>query len=283
MNVVALRSRATFAVTAATWDQVDLNGADGSDTSSSPYRRALSAPPGPTRPSRSLSRIETQVDAFWIGSDDRLRTSWATGLGTKVNAGPSWAAALQPGGTVPARNGSSLAAAAIDGDHIEAFLVGLENEIVGHRWNQGPGWAVAQPLYPATWARPTHALTALRHDGRVHLFWSDDDGAIWTGSVNRQDVPFPAVRVARRGSIANTSPIAAISVTDGKIDLFWSSRTNTVMSTSWNRATGTWAAPFEVGGGHMADPQTGITAVQINRSGLQVFWQEPDRSVWSTF
>jgi Matrixin/Putative peptidoglycan binding domain len=281
-------------VTFLVWDQTDLNEDLGSDILEFVASPTL-IEARPDSPIAVASRIPGQVDGFWIGPDDQVRTTFGTNFGETAPTGalPTWPAAGSPlPNTLFARASSPpgptfvppspLAAASIHPQHIGVFFVGREDEILTQAWSQTGGWGPAARR-PGPWARPVTALAAEVRGNKVFVYWVDGAGAVWELQVNDQNVTTAGAIVAGAGSAAALSNIAAVSKNPDHMDLFWINPSGRVFSTFWTTAVGAWAAPFDVASGRTAALPSSVTCVNQGADRVQAFWEEADRSVWTTW
>jgi hypothetical protein len=258
----------------------------------------------PDSPIAVAVRIPGEVDGFWIGLNDNLRTSFGNNFGDGVATGqaPVWQSPGIPLPTsLPARDSSApgapfvpsspVAAASINAQHMGVFWVGPEDEILSQAWTQAGNWGqAARRIGP--WTRPITALTAAARGGKVFVYWVDGAGAIWELQADDQNTTTAGVIVVPAGSAAALSNISAVSKNPDQMDLFWIDSANAgnpanpsgrVMSSFWTTAAGAWSAPFEVGGGHRAALPSSVASVNENADRVQVFWEENDRSVWTSW
>jgi hypothetical protein len=123
---------------------------------------------------------------------------------------------------------------------------------------------------------------------QVQVYVADAAGAIWELLMSIDDVVTVTGAVIPAGNVAFGSTPRAVSRGREFMDLFWVDPGGRILSAFWTDAAGTWSAPFEIAPklpdaeAHLAAPATSVTAVD-SRGGLQVFWEEPDQSVWSTW
>ena len=126
------------------------------------------------------------------------------------------------------------------------------------------------------------AISAAPRSGRIFVIVVDGAGALWELSVDDLAGFQPPQRIIP-GAFADGA-VAVVSRNKDQLDLFWIDKSTRVPTSSfWNTATGLWSAPFSMAGGQTAVSGSAIAAVNPWNERLQVFWQQPDRSIWTSW
>lgn len=310
--VVATRSAVApapgnTAATATTlvWDATGFNQDAGNDV----LEFLEPKPPVPDAHAESpialASRDYTRADAFWIGEDRNLRTSFTSSLANPPPpplTAPVWSASFALQNSAPARDSSAgvplspLAAASLDDKHVSVFFVGDEDGIRWHSWTP-PGWGSVQRIN-GFWKRPIRALSAvsrgaspIAHPARLHLFWVDGVGAVWELTLDTTQAVSAPTKVVADGSVGTGANLVAVSRDSEHVDLFWiappdpvGGLSGPILTASWDSAAASkWSAPIEVASGHRARMPGAVAAVHAGGNRLQVFWEEPSGSIWSSW
>lgn len=275
------------------WDQTNLAKASPDVREFLPSPTLLEA--RPDSPIALAVRLKGQVDAFWIGVDHQVRTTAGTGFGPGVPATtiPNWPAGTALPNTLPARassppgsppvSSSPLAAASLNTQHLAVIFVGREDEILTQTFTQAGGWGPAAAHADIGRVRPVTALAAEVRSDRVFIYWVDGAGAIWEKQLDQTNTTTPTAAVAPAGSVDPRSNLAAVSKDSDHMDLFWIDPGGRLMSTFWTSDAASWQPPFEVGSGRRAALPGSVTCVSDDGVRVQLFWEEGDRSVWTTW
>ncbi len=181
---------------------------------------------------------------------------------------------------VPPVASSPLAATSLHEQHIAVFFAGREDELEVVAFNGSVGWVTGNTR--ASWQRPIVAISAAPRSGRIFVIVVDGAGALWELSVDDLAGFQPPQRIIP-GGFADRA-VAVESRNKDQLDLFWIDKSSRVPTSSfWNTATGLWSAPFSMAGSRTAAGGSAIAAVNPWNERLQVFWQEPDRSIWTSW
>jgi hypothetical protein len=146
-------------------------------------------PPGAARADSgvaAITRFNGALDAFWIGPDGAIATTWANPQVDNANWHPPFPI-TPPGAAGP---GSGLVVITRLGGALDAFWIGQDGA-VGTTWaNPRVDNAVWHPPFPITSGgaaregSPVCAVT--RFAGALDVFWIGPDGAVGTTWANPQ-------------------------------------------------------------------------------------------------
>jgi hypothetical protein len=274
------------------WDQTDLDENKGSDI-------LEFVGPKPANDARVDSNVAVSArststaNVFYVGIDNFIRSGFSTTIAQSGTAatGPIW---LLPGFRPPVGNpvrpansaamppvtSSPLVASSLNDQHVAVFFAGKEDDLEIVASNGAVGWVAGNTR--ANWQRPIVAIAAVPRAGRVFIIVVDGAGAFWELSVDDQVGFQPPQRIIPAG-IADGA-VALVSRNNEQLDVFWIDKVSrSPMSSFWNTATGLWSAPFAIAAGRTALSGSALAVPNSWNERLQVFWQEADSSVWTTW
>jgi len=269
---------------ATTWTNPDIDGGGW-------HPPFPITPPGATRadsPATALTRFDGALDAFWIGPDGAVATTWASPNIDEARWHPPFP--ITPGGA--ARPGSPLAAVTRLDGALDAFWIGPDGA-VATTW-ASPNvdearWHPPFPITPPGAARGDSPLAVVtRLNDALDVFWIGPDGAVATtwASPNvdeaRWHPPFP---ITPGGAARPGSPLTAVTRLEGALDVFWIGPDGAV-ATTWanpNVDEARWHPPFPITPAGAARPGSPLTAVTRLEGALDVFWIGPDGAVATTW
>ena len=242
---------------AANWDYIDS---------------ARLFPPG-ARVS-TLARSPDHLDAFAVGSDGAVYTSWRD---SNLDGG-GWHHWFRIGPLGVATFGTRVAAVARTPDHIDLFTVGFDGHIVSTWWDanvdnqQWHAWFQVGTLVAPTKA-PVEAIA--RAKDQLDLFIVETDGHVYTSWWN-QNVDggrwHDWTQIPSAVSTANGS-VRAVSRRSDHLDLFMSDLNGAVVTTSWdaNVNQGRWAAWSALSAGGFAPAGANVTPIARTPDHLDIF------------
>jgi hypothetical protein len=173
-----------------------------------------------------------------------------------------------------------MVASSLNDQHVAVFFAGKEDDLEIVASNGAVGWVAANTR--ANWQRPIVAIAAVPRAGRIFIIVVDGAGAFWELSVDDQLGFQPPQRIIPAG-IADGA-VALVSRNNEQLDVFWIDKVSRSPTSSfWNTATGLWSAPFAIAAGRTARSGSALAAPNSWNERLQVFWQEADSSVWTTW
>jgi hypothetical protein len=228
------------------------------------------------------------LDAFWIGPDGGVGSSWANPV---VDNG-GWRPAFPIAPPHAARSDSPIASIARYGNAVDAFWIGPDGGI-GSTWSNptvdSGNWHNPFPIAPSNAARAGSPLAVItRYSGALDVFWIGPDGAIATNWANPQvnngawHTSFP---ISPPGAARANSPIAAITRLNGALDVFWIGPDGAI-ATNWANPqvnNGAWHTSFPISPPGAARANSPIAAVTRLQGALDVFWIGPDGAVASNW
>jgi hypothetical protein len=178
-------------------------------------------PPGATRadsPLAAVTRLDGALDAFWMGPDGAVDTTWAN---PRVD-GAKWHPPFPITPPGAARPGSPLAAVTRLDGALDVFWIGPDGA-VGTTWANpqvdGGRWHPPFPITPPGATRADSPLAAVtRLEGALDVFWIGPDSAVGTTWANpridgaRWHAPFP---ISPPGVAGQASSLAALTRRSG--------------------------------------------------------------------
>lgn len=242
----------------------------------------------PLSPIAAVTRLESALDAFWIGPDGAIGTTWAN---PKVDAG-NWHPPFPISPPRAARANSPIAAITRLDGALDVFWIGPDGAVATTWANpriDGGRWHPPFPIAPPGATRANSPIAAItRFDGALDVFWIGPDGAVGTTWANpRIDggswrPPFP---ITPPGASRANSPIVAVTRLAGALDIFWIGPDGGV-GTTWANPridSGRWHQPFPIAPPGSASADSPIAAVTRLDGALDVFWIASDRGVGTTW
>jgi hypothetical protein len=248
------------------------------------------ARPGVARadsPIASLTRTVNRLDVFWIGPDGGIGSTGWEGGANNDQWEPDFPIA-RPG---VAGAGSGIAAVARTANRLDVFWIGPDGGIGSTGWEGGANndqWEPDFPIARPGVARADSPIAAVsRTARRIDVFWIGPDGGIgstaWEAGANdnQWEPDFP---ITRPGVARADSPIAAVTRTPNRIDVFWIGPDGGIGSTAWEAGANDnqWEPDFPIARPGVAGAGSGIAAVARTTNRLDVFWIGPDGGIGST-
>ena len=231
----------------------------------SPFPIAPANAAGPDSPIAAVTRLNGGLDAFWIGPDGGVGTTWAPAGNTG-----SWHAPFPIAPANAARVDSPIAAVTRLNGGLDVFWIGPDGG-VGTTWANpavdGGNWHTPFPIAPANAARADSPIAAVtRLNGALDVFWIGPDGGVGTTWANpavdggNWHAPFP---IAPANAARADSPIAAVTRLNGALDVFWVGPDGGVGVTWANPAVdgGSWHTPFPIAPANAARVDSPLAAV----------------------
>ena len=224
------------------------------------------------------------LDAFWVGPDGGVGTSWANPV---VDSG-NWRPAFSIASAGSARADSPVASVVRYGNSVDVFWIAPDGSI--HTTWSNPGvdsgnWHSPFAMTPPGAARAGSPLTVItRYTGALDVFWIGPDGAIATNWANPQvnngnwHTPFP---ITPAGASRANSPLAAITRLAGALDVFWIGPDGAI-ATNWANPqinNGNWHTPFPITAAGASRANSPLAAVTRLQGALDIFWIGPDGAI----
>lgn len=255
---------------------------DGQDWKG-PY--ALPGPVGST-PAGGLaaaSRINTSMEAWWIGADTSVRGAfwYDDGNGWRAYHDP---VALPISFPRPAAAPTSgTAALSRINTSMEIWWVGEDGSVQGAFWYKGQhndAWQRYQ-VVPSDKASRTSGIAAVsRIDTAMEIWWVGPKGSVEGGYYYATDTkPWQTYTVAPEGSASQTHSIAAVSRRPKSMDVVWITPDGGVEGAFWNEGDDWAPYPDAIAEKNSASTTGGLAAVSRTESSIEVWWIGPDGSV----
>jgi hypothetical protein len=249
------------------------------------------APPAAARsgsPLAVVTRLAGALDAFWIGPDGAIGTTWANPTIDQAR----WHTPFPITSAGAARSNSPLSVVTRFDGALDAFWIGSDGAIATNWANpdiDGARWHASFPITPPGAARPDAPLAVVtRLQGALDAFWIGPDGAIATTWANpnvdgaRWHAPFP---ITPPGAARPGSPLAVVTRLEGALDAFWIGADGAI-GTTWanpNIDGARWHPPFPITPPGAARSDSPLAVVTRLQGGLDVFWIGPDGAVATTW
>ncbi len=225
----------------------------------------------------SIARYPQHLDAFCIGTDMRIYSSWWD----IARAANGWAPWFSVAGGIAAP-GTSVTVVARNPNHLDLFVVGSDHGVYSIWWDANGGWAknwfrvsnltaAANTSVAAIARNPNHLdLFVVGADMRIYSIWWDASGG-WAAKWFN----------VSGGVAAPGTSITALNRNPNHIDVFAVGSNHGIFSTWWDASTG-WANWFQVAGGFAA-PNSSIAAIARTPTHLDLFVVGTDMridSIW---
>ena len=239
-------------------------------------------------PLAAITRLDGALDAFWIGPDSAVATTWAN---PHVDKG-AWHAPFPITPPGASRTNSPLVAITRFDGALDVFWIGPDGAVATTWANphvDKDAWHAPFPITPPGASRTNSPLAAItRLDGALDAFWIGPDSAVATTWANPHvdkgawHTPFP---ITPPGASRTNSPLAVISRFDGALDVFWIGPDG-ALATTWanpNIDQGAWHLPFPItppGASRVNSPLGAVTRLD---GALDVFWIGPDGALATTW
>jgi hypothetical protein len=253
-----------------------------------PFSIAAAAVTGTDSAIAAVTRLNGALDAFWIGPDGSIDTTWAN---PKLDDA-KWHPPFSIAPARAARPGAAIAAVTRLNGALDAFWIGPDGSIDTAWANpklDDAKWHSPFRIVPGGAARSDSPIAAVtRLHGALDVFWIGRDGSLNTSWANPElddagwHSPFPITpaRAARPGS-----PIAAVTRLNGALDAFWIGPDGSIHATwaSPKLDDANWHPPFAIAPPDAARPDSPLAAVIGLHGALEVFWIGPDGSIDTTW
>lgn len=243
-----------------------------------PY--ALPGPVGAT-PAGGLaaaSRINTSMEAWWVGSDTSVRGAFW------YDDGKNWRAYHDPVALpTAAASTSGMAALSRIDTSMEIWWIGVDGSVQGAFWYKGQhhdAWQRYQ-LAPLGKASPASGVAAVsRINTAMEIWWVGPLGSVEGGYYYSTDTkPWQTYTVAPNGSASQTHSIAAVSRRPESMDLVWITPDGGVEGAFWNEGNDWAPYPDPIAEKNSASKTGGLAAVARTQSSIDVWWIGTDGSV----
>jgi hypothetical protein len=226
------------------------------------------------------------LDVFYTTPDNGVGTNWANPGVDNAN----WSLPVEIASSKNVRQNAPLAAVTRLAGKADVFWIGPDGapascwaptDIASGAWN--PPF----PITPPGAARADSPIAAVtRFDGELDVFWIGPDEAIascWANPDINSGNWHPAFPITLGGAARADSPIAAVTRSNGELDVFWIGPDGAIASCWANPDinNGDWHPAFPITLGRAARVDSPIAAVTRLNGELDVFWIGPDGAIAS--
>ena len=240
--------------------------------------------PGPVGPASAAgisaaSRIDTSMEAWWIGADLSVRGDFW------YDDGNGWQPYRDPV-AVPTAAGpnSGMAALSRIDTSMEIWWIGLGGTVQGAFWYQDQNnnaWQRYTLTGPGTASERSGVCAVSRIPPSMETWWVGPQGSV-EGAYWYATDPNPQWRqyqVAPDGSAAPSHTIAAVSRRTTSMDVVWVTPDGGITGAYWNEGDVWQAYPDAIADAGSASLDGGLAAVSRSATELEVWWIGPDGSV----
>lgn len=236
---------------------------------------ALAPPLGAPGPVAAVSRMQGNIDIFWIDRDGNFQTIYFNETGWHRAS-----ARLHEQIRAQADPRSAVAVAAPpDGSRLTVFWRRSPKGTIGRAfWPEvNGGWGTAADLTPDQLVRSDSPIVAVSGGAAgSSVFWVDQEGQISVCTV--RDPAVCAIGeisvVPGKNSVAPGSSMAVVAPPKRPMQLFWVRPDRTVATASSRDGGRTWRVDPPVG--QNADPSSGVAAAAVG-DHVEVFWASNGR------
>jgi len=231
----------------------------------------------------AVARRPDIIDAFWVGPDGSLNTSWWTRSG-------GWAPTRFSIGD-PAVKASTDGGIAAFGRHpgiLDVFFIGDDDRPHTTWWTEQGGWATLSPALagPASVDASGGVAAVSRRLGVIDVFMVGSDSRLYTTWWTEQGGWSPTV-LQIGGAPVPVQAIcgcAAVARTPDALDVAYVGTDGGLYTVSWTSATG-WATPVRIGGpgAPLSNMVGGLAVVSRQPDVLDVFWVDPGGHLHTTW
>jgi LysM repeat protein len=240
--------------------------------------------PGPQGPSSTggiaaVSRIQTSMENWWVGTDLSVRGAFW------YDDGNSWRPYQDPvAASTAAAPTSGMAALSRIPTSQEIWWVGLGGTVQGAFWYQGQNndsWQRYSLTGPGVASERGGVAAVSRIPASMEVWWVGPQGSV-EGAFWYATDPNPQWRqyqVAPDGSAAQAHGIAAVARLSTSMDVVWITPEGGIRGAYWNEG-GDWQLyPDPIAADGSASLDGGLAAVSRTATGIEVWWIGPDGSV----
>jgi hypothetical protein len=241
----------------------------------------------------AISRIEPQLDLFWVGQDGGIwNMGWdrASGIWQNPSAITGSVVAQAVRGRRPVENTSQCVSR--HPDHVDCYWIGPDGAIATTWWDahiDSAIWHAPFPLTPPGAARVDSPLVAIsRSVDHLDLFWIGPDGAIattwWDAHIDSANW-HPAFPLTPPGAARVDSPLSAVSRVLDHLDLFWIGPDGAIGTTWWDAHIdgGSWHPAFPLTSANAARGNSPLVAISRIPEHLDLFWLGRDGAIGTTW
>jgi LysM repeat protein len=226
----------------------------------------------------AVSRINTSMETWWIGSDTSVRGAFW------YDDGKSWRSYRDPVAPITAAAPTSgMAALSRIQTSMEIWWVGLNGSVQGAFYYQGQNndtWQRYELAHLGS-ASPTTGIAAVsRIPTAMEIWWvgpgGSVEGAFYYATDNK---PWQTYTVAPDGSASRSHNVTAVSRRPQSMDVVWITPKGAVKGAFWNEGDDWELYPDAIADDGSASTQGGLAAVSRAPTSIEVWWIGPDGSV----
>ena len=231
----------------------------------------------------AVSRTPGHLDLFVIGYDKHIWTSYWTQTG---NWQPEWRPV--PGQHVFDPATQQVSVASRTPDNLDLFVIGYDKHIWTSYWSGAGNWQPEWRPVPGqhVFDPATQQVSVVsRGRGNLDLFVIGYDKHIWTnywtqaGNWQPEWVPVPGQHIFD----PDTQRVAAVSRTQGQLDLFVVGLDGRIWTSFWNEAQNWLQEWTPIPGKHVFEQDVQhVAAVARTSDHLDLFVIGYDNHIWST-
>jgi hypothetical protein len=236
------------------WDRISWGGW-------SQISGGLASPGGAGSPVTAVPRYPGHLDAFTVGTDDRVWGTW-------WDQGSGWWG-WSPIGNLQCRAGSTANVVSRASDHLDLFTTAADGRVMATWWDPAMGWASWYHV-SGGFAAPAAPVTAIaRNPGHLDLFVVGTDNRVWSIWWDWLSGWAPGWYQVGDLVARSDSTITVVARSPDRLDLFTTASDGRVMSARWDTQAG-WQPWFQVAGG-LASPGSAVSAVARYSNHMDVF------------
>jgi hypothetical protein len=216
------------------------------------------------------------VDVFYVGQTAEIESAWWD----TANPSGAWSNTF-PVTPPDLSAATAIAAVSRSPDNVELFYVDENETLKTTGWDrvvQPSSWSPAKAITNANAVLDKGPIaTVARNPDHIDVFFLDPTHAVATTWWERTSPAPPwaqPFRITNEGAARTDSPLAAVSCTPSRVDLFFISPAGAVMTTSWDWTTGgeAWTDPRPITADAAARPGSQLAAVAPNSDRIHVFF-----------
>lgn len=231
----------------------------------------------PTSGMAALSRIDTSMEIWWIGSDRSVQGAfWYKGQHKDA-----WQR-YQVAPSDKASRTSGIAAVSRIDTAMEIWWVGPKGSVEGGYYyaTDTKPWQT-YTVAPEGSASQTHSIAAVsRRQKSMDVVWITPDGGVEGAFWNEGDdwAPYPDA-IAEKNSASTTGGLAAVSRSESSIEVWWIGPDGSVQGAAWNEGVGWRRYDDPVSPKNSAAKTSGLAAMSRTEATTEVWWIADDGSV----
>ena len=226
----------------------------------------------------AVSRINTTMETWWIGSDTSVRGAFW------YDDGKSWRSYRDPVAPITAAAPTSgMAALSRIQTSMEIWWVGLNGSVQGAFYYQGKNndtWQRYELAHLGSASQTTGIAAVSRIPTAMEIWWvgpsGSVEGAFWYATDNK---PWQTYTIAPDGSASQSHNVTAVSRRPQSMDVVWITPEGAVKGAFWNEGDDWELYPGAIADEGSASTQGGLAAVSRTPTSIEAWWIGPDGSV----